>query len=52
MIEGDWQPKRLVVLEGADMAVLNAWYDSPEYAQIKALRHSASRGKMVAVEGL
>ena len=52
VLEGDYQPRRLVVLEFADMATLKAWYDSPEYAEIKALRHSASRGNMVAVEGL
>jgi uncharacterized protein (DUF1330 family) len=50
-LEGEWQPKRLVVIEFPDMAVLKAWYRSPEYTRLIALRQGASRGSLVAVEG-
>jgi uncharacterized protein (DUF1330 family) len=50
-LEGEWQPKRLVVIEFPDMAALKAWYGSSEYTRLIALRQGASRGSLVAVEG-
>ena len=49
--EGGWEPKRLVVIEFPDMAALHRWYDSPEYQKIIGMRHEASDGKMIFVEG-
>ncbi len=49
--EGDWRPKREVVLEFPDMATAHKWYDSPEYQAIIGDRLKASDGKMVFVEG-
>jgi uncharacterized protein (DUF1330 family) len=34
-------PDRVVIIEFPDMAALNAWYNSPEYQPLIALRHSA-----------
>jgi uncharacterized protein (DUF1330 family) len=50
-LEGKWKPKRLVIIEFPDMAALKAWYGSPEYTGLIALRQGASRGSLVAVEG-
>jgi uncharacterized protein (DUF1330 family) len=49
--EGDWNPKRMVVLEFPDMATAHKWYDSSEYQAIIGDRLKASDGKMVFVEG-
>ena len=49
--EGTWTPKRLVVLEFESMERLKAWYDSPEYADLKKLRQSASKGNLIFAEG-
>ena len=51
VLEGDWQPARLVVIEFSDMAALKAWYESPEYTVLIKLRQGVSRGSLVAVEG-
>ena len=51
VLEGDWQPERLVVVEFPTMSALTSWYESPEYAPLIALRKSASKGTLVAVEG-
>lgn len=51
VLEGNWQPQRLVVLEFPDMETLKAWYDSPEYGPVMALRLAASSADLVAVEG-
>ncbi len=52
VLEGDWQPKRLVLLEFEDLAAAKRFYDSPEYQQAKRLREGAADLKMVAVQGL
>jgi len=50
-LEGDWDPKRLVVLEFDSVEHARAWYASPEYTAARAIRQRASRGRMVLVEG-
>lgn len=51
VLEGDWQPSRLVVLEFEDLAAARRWYQSAEYQQAKKLRDGAARLRMVAVQG-
>ena len=50
-IEGDWPAKRIIMIEFADRAALKAWYDSPEYADLKAMRIASSHGNIIAVDG-
>ncbi|HSL22461.1 MAG TPA: DUF1330 domain-containing protein [Vicinamibacterales bacterium] len=49
--EGTWSPKRFVILEFPSVEQANAWYDSPEYAPAKALRHATSTADLIIVEG-
>ena len=51
VVEGSWTPKRLVVLEFESMERAKAWYDSPEYADLKKLRQSASKGNLIFADG-
>lgn len=51
VLEGTWQPHRLVVIEFPSMETLRSWYDSPEYAPLITLRESAAEARLVAVEG-
>lgn len=51
-LEGDWRPRRLVVLEFPDMAQAQAWLDSPEYAPARRLRQLSAKSRMVMVEGI
>ena len=50
--EGDWSPRRCVILEFPSMAQLKAWWDSPEYQPLRAIRERTTRSKLVATEGL
>jgi uncharacterized protein (DUF1330 family) len=52
VLEGEWDPPRLVILEFADIEAAKRWYDSPEYQEAKRLREGAANLRMVAVEGL
>jgi uncharacterized protein (DUF1330 family) len=51
VLEGDWQPKRLVAAEFDDLEAAQRWYHSPEYAEAKRLREGAAELRMVVVEG-
>jgi uncharacterized protein (DUF1330 family) len=51
-VEGDWQPGRVVVIEFPDMATLESWYRSSDYAPLLALRLACSDGRLIAVEGV
>jgi uncharacterized protein (DUF1330 family) len=51
VLEGDWQPTRLVVLEFEDLAAARRWYDSQQYQQARRLRAGAAHLRMVAVQG-
>jgi len=50
-LEGDWAPKRVVVLEFPTMEALKRWYHSAEYTPLIALRQANAAGKLIAVEG-
>ncbi len=50
--EGDWQPRRVIVLEFKTMEEARRWWDSPEYAEAKKLRNAAAAANVVCIEGL
>lgn len=52
VLEGDWTPSRLVILEFENLARAQAWWNSPEYAEAKAMRQRSANTHMVAIEGL
>ncbi|HYM82099.1 MAG TPA: DUF1330 domain-containing protein [Candidatus Limnocylindria bacterium] len=52
VLEGDWTPERLVVLEFPTAAQAKAWWDSIEYAVLKSIRQATARTQLVIVEGL
>lgn len=52
VLEGDWQPSRLVILEFPDLDAAKRFYDSEIYQEAKKLRDGAANLRMVAVEGL
>jgi uncharacterized protein (DUF1330 family) len=51
-LEGDWIPRRLVVLEFESVADARRWWDSPEYTAARAVRRRTARTSMVVVAGL
>lgn len=52
ILEGDWQPSRLVVLEFENLAAAEHWYESEAYQAAKKLRGEGARMRMVAVQGV
>jgi uncharacterized protein (DUF1330 family) len=51
VLEGSWQPARLVVLEFPTAARARAWWNSPEYAPAKAVRQRCAHTEMLLIEG-
>lgn len=49
--EGDWTPHRFVVVEFPTMAQAKTWYNSPEYAPAKEIRHRTAKSNVIFVEG-
>jgi uncharacterized protein (DUF1330 family) len=52
VLEGDWSPKRLVLVEFPDLETAKRFYESPEYQEAIKLREGAARLNMVAVDGV
>lgn len=51
-LEGGQARQRQVILEFPSMEQLKAFYDSPAYQPLKALRQRASQGTLVAIQGV
>lgn len=51
IIEGDWRPHRLVILEFESVEQAKRWYSSGEYAAIKGIRHQTAQTQLVFVPG-
>lgn len=51
ILEGTWQPARLVILDFDSVAKARAWWESDEYAEAKALRQACAGTEMILVDG-
>ncbi len=51
-LEGDWAPKRLVIVEFPSREQAKTWWASQEYAEAKALRQATAKTEMILVEGV
>lgn len=51
-IEGTWQPATPVLIQFPDLAQAQRWYNSAEYAPLKALRLAATEGDAVMMESV
>ncbi len=52
VLEGDWKPKRIVVLEFESMARAKEWLHCEEYAEPRKMRHRTAKTNMILVEGI
>ena len=51
VLDGNWRPNRVVIIEFPDMSAIRALYGSPDYQPLIALRRSAASDVIIAVEG-
>lgn len=51
MLDGNWRPNRVVIIEFPDMAAMRALYSCADYQPLIALRRSAATDVIIAVDG-
>ena len=51
-LEGDWTPRRVVVLEFPSLDRAREWWSSPEYRDARDIRHRCAETRMILVEGI
>lgn len=51
VLEGNWSPQRLVILEFESLAQAKKWYESPEYTHAKSFRIRSADSNFVLTEG-
>ena len=52
VMDGDWKPDRIVVVEFDSADRARDWFNSPEYNEIKEIRMKAATASVVVVEGV
>jgi uncharacterized protein (DUF1330 family) len=52
VLEGSWDPLRVVVMEFDDMDAARGWYESAAYREARPLRQGASRTDIILVDGV
>jgi uncharacterized protein (DUF1330 family) len=52
VLEGDWSPLRVVVMEFDDADAARRWYESDAYQAVIPIRQGASETDMILVEGV
>lgn len=52
VLDGEWTPRRLVVLQFDSVEQAKGWRASPEYAEAKKVRQTCARSNMIVVEGV
>ena len=52
VLEGDWNPKRIVVLQFESMERSKEWLNCEEYREPRKMRHKTAKTNMILVEGV
>jgi uncharacterized protein (DUF1330 family) len=50
--EGDWSPRRIVILEFPSVSAFEGFYNGAVYRSLKTVRDECSSARLVSVEGL
>ena len=50
--EGDWEPRRIVLLEFPSVAAWESFYNGETYQGLKSVRDACSSARLVSVQGL
>jgi uncharacterized protein (DUF1330 family) len=50
--EGDWSPRRIVLLEFPSLEAFETFYHGETYRSLKSIRDACSSARLVSVEGL
>jgi uncharacterized protein (DUF1330 family) len=51
VMEGDWEPERLIIIKFPARAQAKAFLEDPEFQDLVAIRHKSTTSKVVLVDG-
>jgi len=51
VIEGDWKPERMVVIEFPSRKLANEFLEDPDSRTLFRIRHNATTSKLILVDG-
>lgn len=51
VLEGDWDPGRIVVIEFPSFEAALGWFESDDYQELAAIRREASTARILLAEG-
>ena len=51
VVQGDWKPQRIAVVEFDDVEKARAWQDSPDYAELREMLNKCGNANVIIVEG-
>jgi uncharacterized protein (DUF1330 family) len=51
VLEGDWNPGRIVVIEFPSVEAALGWFNSDDYQELAAIRRAASTAQILVVDG-
>jgi uncharacterized protein (DUF1330 family) len=52
ILEGDWNPQRLVIIEFPSVRRAKEWWNSESYNKVSMFRKKSSRTNMIIIEGV
>lgn len=52
VLEGTWNPKRVVICEFDSLERARQWYESPEYRPAMTIRQRTSEANIIVVDGI
>jgi len=52
VLEGDWEPERIVVIEFPSAEAAQGWFDSADYIEARSVREGAGTWRMIVVDGV
>ena len=52
VLEGDWKPRRIVILQFESMERAKEWLHCEEYREPRKVRHRTAKTNMILVEGI
>jgi uncharacterized protein (DUF1330 family) len=51
VLEGNWDPGRIVVIEFPSVEAARGWFESDDYQELAAIRREASTARILVAEG-
>ena len=52
VLEGNWKPKRIVILEFPTVDRAKEWLNCEEYREPRKMRHRTAKSNMLVIEGV